>query len=53
MLRTWAVQIPSCACVVTRHPAPADRGHPGECLSGDRAGVALSYLTPDGPWHTI
>jgi hypothetical protein len=21
--------------------------------AGDRVGVALSYLTPDGHWHTI
>ncbi|GLW50275.1 hypothetical protein Stsp02_59360 [Streptomyces sp. NBRC 14336] len=39
-----------------RLPGPAARVHPGECAlleSGDRAGMALSYLTPDGQWHTI
>jgi hypothetical protein len=27
--------------------------HPGECPSGNRVGVARSYLTPGGHWHTI
>ncbi|EKX67465.1 hypothetical protein STRIP9103_00325 [Streptomyces ipomoeae 91-03] len=38
-------------------PAPAALGAPWgmhlSCQEGDRVGVALSYLTPDGPWHTI
>ncbi|CAK7283148.1 hypothetical protein SGPA1_21123 [Streptomyces misionensis JCM 4497] len=37
----------------SRRPGPGSRAHPGECPRGDRVGVALSYLTPDGPWHTI
>ncbi|GGY33810.1 hypothetical protein GCM10010384_46270 [Streptomyces djakartensis] len=53
MLRTWARQIPSCACDDSAPPGPDARGHPGECPCGDRVGVALSYLTPDDQWHTI
>ncbi|GAA2515211.1 hypothetical protein GCM10010423_03010 [Streptomyces levis] len=36
-----------------RSPGPEARKHPGECPCGDRVGVARSYLTPDGRWHTI
>ncbi|GGW81227.1 hypothetical protein GCM10010320_73960 [Streptomyces caelestis] len=53
MLRTWAKQIPSCACDDSAPPGPGSREHPGECPCGDRVGVARSYLTPDDQWHTI
>ncbi|GHF56399.1 hypothetical protein GCM10018787_00520 [Streptomyces thermodiastaticus] len=60
MLRTWAIQIPSCACCWTRPPGP-DAGAPWGmrlsypvCMTGGaRAGVTHSYLTPQGHWHTI
>ncbi|GAB1333827.1 hypothetical protein ACE1SV_04170 [Streptomyces sp. E-15] len=32
---------------------PVVRGRRAVTGGGGRAGVALSYLTPDGPWHTI
>ncbi|GHF34621.1 hypothetical protein GCM10017776_61380 [Streptomyces griseoluteus] len=62
MLRTWEIQIPSCACCaclcvvcheLRAHLARSSQAHPGECPWEDRAGVALSYLTPDVHWHTI
>jgi len=56
MLRTWARQIPSCACCAWRSsalPDPEHRVHPGECPCAVRVGVALSYLTAEAHWHTI
>ncbi|GGX01470.1 hypothetical protein GCM10010297_23870 [Streptomyces malachitofuscus] len=53
MLRTWVIQIPSCACDVIAPPGPAARRTLGECPCGDGVVVARSYSTPDGPWHTI
>ncbi|GHF54595.1 hypothetical protein GCM10018783_24400 [Streptomyces griseosporeus] len=59
MLRTWAKQIPSCACESKRCPGPAagctlgNAPVAGSRSGGDRVGVARSYLTPVARWHTI
>ncbi|GAA0930158.1 hypothetical protein GCM10009549_53360 [Streptomyces thermoalcalitolerans] len=42
-----------CLLLHARCPRPGRLGAPWGMSLGDRAGVARSYLTPDGQWHTI